>query len=62
MDRTLYEKVEEVKDRFYELYGKDIYTDFTLPEKVTNAYYEINDLLLAILNDIEMEGYDSAEQ
>jgi hypothetical protein len=62
MDRTLYEKVEEVKDKFYELYGKDIYTDFTLPKKVTNDYCEANDLLIAILAEIEMEGYDSAEQ
>ena len=62
MDGALYKKVEEVKDIFYELYGKDVYTDFNLPDKVTAAYYEINDLLIAILNEIEMGGYDSIEE
>lgn len=62
MDRTLYEKVEKVKDRFYELYGKEIYTDFTLPETATNDYYEIDALLSAILADIQMDGCDSAEE
>lgn len=62
MNGTLYEKVEEVRDTFYELYGKEIYTDFTLPKEVTNAYYKINDLLMAILGDLKMEEYDSAEE
>jgi TfoX/Sxy family transcriptional regulator of competence genes len=62
MDGTLYKKVEEVKDRFYELYGKEVYTNFNLSDKVTAAYYEINDLLIAILNEIEMGGYDGIEE
>ena len=62
MGWALYKKVEEVQNRFYELYGKDVFTNFNLPEEVTNAYYEINDMLITILADIEQEGYDSVEE
>ena len=62
MNGALYKKIEEVKDRFYEHYGKEIYTNFNLSDEVTSAYYEINDLLIAILNEIEMAGWDSAEE
>jgi hypothetical protein len=53
MVTTLYNKIKEVKDKFNEYYGKDIYE--SISEKEGNMFYEINLLLLDLLSDIEME-------
>lgn len=53
MDTSLYNKIKEVKDKFNEYYGKDIYE--SISEKECNMFYEINILLLDMMNDIDME-------